>query len=157
MPKSQIAKRACQVCSKVFQPSRAWQVFCSASCRQDATRRERQVEYSCVYCGLTASTVDHVPPSSVRPTLIHLGLALRFPFQEVRACAECNSALGARPLWTVGSRRAYIKQWLRNRYARYLRIPDWTDSELAKLSPDMQTFTLQGLAVRDVTRQRIGY
>lgn len=155
MPKNPLANRHCQTCNKEFTPTRTWQVFCSETCRKEATREERQTEYVCVYCGLVGDTVDHIPPVSVRPTLISLGLTLRFPFQEVRACRECNSALGDRPLWTVALRRNYIKQWLRNRYAKYLRMPDWTDADLAKLSPEMRAFTLQGLGIRDVVLARI--
>ncbi len=100
---------SCLVCFTKFRPRRTWQRFCSPACRGDNRNTERSAEYTCVYCGLIANTVDHIPPISVRPTLVDLGLAGRYQFLEVRACQQCNSALGARSLWTVKQRKAWIK------------------------------------------------
>lgn len=122
-----------------------------------ARNNERQIEYQCVYCGLLAGTIDHVPPISVRPTLIDLGLAARYPFLEVRACHECNVGLGARPLWTVAQRKQWIKGWLRRRHRKYLVIPDWTEEELAALGDELRQHTEHGLAVRDLMRFRLAF
>jgi hypothetical protein len=111
----------------------------------------------CVYCGVAANTVDHVPPRSARTTIVSLGLVLKYPFVEVPACNECNVLLGARSLWTVTERRAYIKKALRSRYSDVLRIPDWTDSELAQVSASMRSFILNGLFVRDFVRARVAH
>ena len=111
----------------------------------------------CAYCGVIANSVDHVPPRSQRDRLVALGLALQYDFFEVPACRECNSVLGARPLWTLRERRAYIKRMLKRRYADVLKIPDWTDSELAQMSPMMQTYILNGIEVREFIRQRVQY
>lgn len=115
------------------------------------------VEYACVYCGLVGDSVDHVPPTSVRPTLLHLGLASQYPFQEVRACRECNVGLGARPLWTIGQRRAFIKTWLERRYRKYLKIPAWSDSELGQMDVILRDFVIHSLAVKAVIERRIRY
>ena len=48
---------------------------------------------SCFYCGEPASTIDHVPPKSIRFTLIGLGAQTIYPFYELDCCRECNSAL----------------------------------------------------------------
>lgn len=136
---------------------RAWQVFCSEKCRKEASRQTRSVEYSCVYCGLLADSVDHVPPRSVRQTLVDLGIAGRYPFVEVRCCRQCNSALGDRSLWTVLQRKAWIKKWLRRHYQKYLNIPDWTELELARLGADLRQHTEHGLAVRALIRYRLAY
>lgn len=114
-------------------------------------------ENACVYCGLVGDTIDHVPPRSVRLTLLNLGLAARYPFIQVRACRECNSALGARPLWTVRQRRAWLKRWLRRRYRRHLHLPDWSAHELTQLSPSLRGEVLRGLALRDLIRQRLAW
>jgi len=111
----------------------------------------------CVYCGVIANSVDHVPPRAIRERLVALGLALRYPFVEVPACRECNSVLGARAGWTVSDRRRYVKQALKRRYASVLRIPDWSDTELAQMSPGMQSYIADGLQVRDFIRQRLAF
>ena len=145
------------LCRRSFTPTRTWQRFCGPTCRGTAHAQERQEEQSCEYCGQLAETIDHVPPRAARPTLIELGLADRYPFLEVHACHECNCLLGHRPLWTVKQRREFLHKRLAQRYAKYLKIPDWTDRELGTLGRDLQDMTLHGLAVRDFIRARIVY
>lgn len=148
---------SCVVCARLFTPTRTWHRFCSATCRRDARNEERTVEHACIYCGLLADTVDHVPPRSVRQTLVDLGIASRYPFQEVRCCRECNVLLGARTLWTIALRKEYIKKRLRLRYHKFLAIPDWSTEDLDKLGRDLYDFTTYGLDVRAVVRQRLKY
>jgi len=93
---------------------------------------EKKDYESCYYCGAIAGTIDHVPPRSIRPTLIHLGLSKRIPFIEVSACHECNTMLSDHSIWTLHKRKDFIKKRLRRRYHRALASPDWSDSELAR-------------------------
>jgi hypothetical protein len=102
-----------------------------------------------------ADSVDHVPPRAARPQIIALGLASRYPFQEVPACRECNSALGYAGPWHLAQRKVWIKRWLRRRYAKYLRIPMWTDSELGRLGPQFQQFVIAGLARKAEVEHRL--
>lgn len=88
---------------------------------------------------------------------MELGLAVDYPFHEVRCCRECNSALGRQALWTIESRKSYMKEWLKRRYQRYLDIPDWSDQELAQMGPTLEASIRQGLAVREVTKRRLAF
>lgn len=115
------------------------------------------IEHACTYCGMIADSVDHVPPTTVRPTLIELKLVRQYPFTEVQACRECNVLLGRLALWTVASRRAYIKERLARRYRKYLSIPEWTDAELFALTDSMRESVEHGIAVKKVTLNRIAY
>ena len=157
MATKKLAKALCVYCRREFQPTRAWHSFCSTSCRLQSQRSDRSTEYACCYCGLSCTGIDHVPPTSVRPTLVDLGLDTRYPFVEVRCCNECNSLLGARPLWTVSQRKAFMKKRLKRRYSKYLNIKDWSDSEMAQMSREMQEYIEHGLAVRALTRARLDY
>lgn len=155
MKSRKLPERACTSCGKTFQPTRTWHAFCSHSCRDDANRENRLAEYACEYCGLVADTIDHVPPVSVRPTLIELDLAFKIPFVEVRCCKECNCLLGRKPLWTIKQRRDYIHNILKIRYAKYLAIPEWIEQDLNQLSPQLREFTIHGIAIREVVKQRL--
>ncbi len=150
---------ACLVCGTAFRAKRDWQRFCSDRCRSIAWRSKefRLAEQACAYCGSVADTRDHIPPIVARKKLEELGIANRYVFTEVWCCRECNSLLNCRALWTVEQRKKWIKQQLRRRYAKYLKIPDWGDSELMALRPLLQQHTIHGLAVREWTKARIAY
>lgn len=117
---------------------------------------EKREPDPCVYCGMPADSIDHIPPRAYREFIAAQGLQKRYPFIEVIACRECNSALGARALWTVAARKKRIAQYLRRKYAKYLAIPDWTPAEAEEMGTGMLgTYIRHGLIVRDVTRERI--
>jgi hypothetical protein len=108
---------------------------------------------SCSYCGAVATTIDHVPPRSMRAQLVDLGI--QFDAVEIPACRECNGLLGAKPFLTLTARKAYIKRRLRRQYAELLKIPDWSDADLAQVSPAMRGYILNGILLRDFIRERL--
>ncbi len=110
----------------------------------------------CVYCGMPASSIDHIPPRHMRRQFSAIDLSAVHE-REVPACLECNSALGARPLLTITERRDYVKAWLRRRYTKYLKIPNWTDAELLELGENLRRMIQRNIAVRDDVRNRIAW
>jgi hypothetical protein len=146
----------CSVCGEPFK-HRKNKFYCSPRCRYRAWADAAPQAEPCVYCGIPASTIDHVPPQSVRPSLVELGLTNRFPFLEVSACRECNSLLGARALWTIAVRKAFIKKALRRRYKRFLAIPAWSDRELSQLSQSLQAHVINGCIMADLVRKRLSW
>ena len=149
--------RGCVHCLKPFRPRRMWQRFCSLVCRKEASKEDRQAEYSCEYCSMVADTVDHIPPTSIRPTLIALGLLNDYPFIVVRACRECNSALGDKAYWTIEQRKEYIAKWIEKRYREYLVIPYWSKIEIDALDYKLRQLVNHGLAVQQVTLKRLDH
>ena len=113
-------------------------------------------EWRCVYCGEIGDSVDHVPPTSVRPTLRDMGIAHEYPFLEVRSCRECNSALGPDG-WTISERKKLIKRWLVRRYARVLRMPDWTPDELLDLGPNLAGHVSIGVFKKRIIERRLRF
>lgn len=144
----------CLLCSKPFQ-YRSNKKYCSDKCRYEHWIAAEESPAPCIYCGIPATTIDHIPPKSVRPILT--GIPHPWKFLEVNACYECNSLLGDRQPWDLADRKAAIKAKLRRRYARYLTIPHWSFADLEKLGPDMRRHTLQGLVLRDFTRRRLDW
>lgn len=110
----------------------------------------------CIYCGMPADSIDHIPPRHMRDQLFGVGLVAMHE-REVASCRECNSGLGARPLITIGERRAYIKEYLRRRYAEYLRIPTWSDDELKSFGEGLQKMIERNMLIRDEVRQRLAW
>lgn len=118
-------------------------------------------DHLCYYCGMPATSVDHTVPRAImyqladEPQILHdLTVHRRL---LVPCCLECNSLLGSDFDDTLADRKSRLKAKLRNRYAKYLRIPDWTDSELGRLSRGFQGFVLRGLQIRDQTRRRLSW
>lgn len=111
----------------------------------------------CYYCGQPGITVDHVPPISLRSRLGELGLNDRYTFHEVRACHECNVLLGARPLYTLTDRKRFMKRTLRRRYARFLRLPIWTDAQLAELGPTLKSSVLSAILTAEIVHKRLNW
>jgi hypothetical protein len=149
----------CMICGKKMKAGLTKR-YCSDVCTL-RSYREHEIEsaIACAYCGSPADSIDHIPPRSVRPTLLASGLARRYPFIEVDSCRECNSLLGARSLWTLKDRRQHIKQKLKSRYAKYLRIPNWSPTELAAMGQNspMRKHIENGLLIRDFTLKRIQF
>lgn len=146
---------SCHNCGTKFEGKRSWQKFCSVSCR--TAWHTAGLASPCAYCGNPATTEDHIPPKTDRDRIVALGLGKANDFVEVLACFECNCALGGRGLWTVAERRRFIRLWLRKRYARFLKAPDWTEAELARLGPGLQKFVIHKQAVKENVAARIAW
>ena len=144
----------CKFCSKQLRGNA--RDFCSSACR---VQHDPDIEYRtpCVYCGLAANSVEHVPPKSARAAIIDCDLSHQYPQLTVMACIECNSILGASSLWTITERKNEVKRRLRRKYAKILSIPDWTPEELSEFDPasTMHRYILQGIAARDLLRARL--
>lgn len=154
-----VRKSNCRYCSKLF-TFRPNKEYCSDICRSKAWREGidvKELRIPCYYCGVPADSIDHVPPKSVRERIIQSGLSDRYPFVEIDSCRECNAVIGARTLWTLSERKKFIKRALRRRYAKFLRIPEWSPTELMKMGDRsvMRRFIENGIIVRDITLERI--
>lgn len=112
---------------------------------------------TCAYCGELADSVDHVPPRSARSRLRASGY--KGMFFEVDACRECNSALTDLSLFTLSKRRARIASYLRRKYRKYLRAPDWTEAQRESLGDQglLRSGVDSGLRLRDVARRRLAF
>ena len=67
---------------------------------------------SCTYCGISAETLDHIPPIS---SVYFLSEKAKedFNFYKVPSCLECNSALNNISLLSVSERHSYIRKFLK--------------------------------------------
>lgn len=129
--------------------------------------RERPDEViltQCYYCGEPATSVDHVIPQAMLKTLRSLGdayvtgILVRFGRRlTVPACKECNSVLGASYQDTLAKRKRELKTRLRRRYRKLLRMPDWTDTELAHVDGWLQDYVIRSVVARDRILARLAF
>ena len=115
----------------------------------------------CYYCGSVADTVDHVVPRHLLASAGNVGLDLskvmRIRIWTVAACRECNVLIGGAVFRTLPERVAYLKTKLRKRYKKWLKLPAWTEEEIAELGPRAQDDVRAALRVQTAARQRIAW
>lgn len=142
----------CRHCSKpIKRPKHGG--YCSDMCSYKAWKETAE---PCTYCGMPANTIDHVPPISARPILTSMGVS-RWDFLEVPSCHECNSAIGAKALWTVRERKQWIKGFLSKKYKRILKMPNWTEEEISELGRGLKDHVEAFTALKKLTIGRVGW
>ena len=91
---------------------------------------------NCTYCGIPASTLDHVPPISWSASA-NEDAKKEMNFYKIPSCDECNSALSNLRLFSVMERIHHVHTWLKKKYKKALRMPYWDEDELKELSSTM--------------------
>lgn len=115
----------------------------------------------CVYCGVVCDSWDHVVPQHLLKRAAELKLDLSGLYRMKRwivpACRECNSAIGGKLTTTLQGRREIAKKHIRKKYAAFLRIPDWSEEELAEMGPSAREDIKAGIRMRDHIRKRLAW
>lgn len=113
---------------------------------------------ACVYCGRPGTTLDHVTPVSfVAPAL---AAGVRFSdgsLWKVPACPECNSMAGSMVFRSFDTKRSWLHDAIRRKYAKELRVPDWTEEELAELGGKTRREVRVAGRIAELTRQRLNW
>jgi len=110
----------------------------------------------CIYCGSPADTVDHVPPVS-RISDCDSIYSDDYKFCTVKSCLECNKLAGDRLDIDLIDRIDFVKDRLKSKYRRALRIPDWTLDELDDLGDSLRAEVESAIVKRGVLAARIAY
>ncbi len=106
---------------------------------------------ACVYCGVVATSVDHIPPILLRNAVAENERYC------VPACLECNSALGAKRLFALLDRQIYMRLWIRRKYAAYLRVQNRTPDEALDLGYNLKTMMDGVLRTKTWVESRLSY
>lgn len=109
------------------------------------------MENVCAYCGCMAEDWDHIIPQAVVKLL---GTSFNM---LVPACHECNCIAGYHLFASVRLKRKFIQAQLKKKYAKLLRLPEWSDDELEEMAWTMRVaIEAQQLKIRQL-RKRIAY
>ena len=109
----------------------------------------------CTYCGQVSDTLDHIPPLYIAHMLSEAGQQGDGPFIKVPSCRECNSALTSVRKYSVVDRRAYVRDFLRRKYRKFLKIPHWDDDELSELDPSFAREVAASVRMAEHVRARL--
>lgn len=111
----------------------------------------------CHYCGDNhALTEDHVPPlSMVAARGVDFFTERGVGLWLVKACTECNTILGDKPLISLDRRIAFIYEELQKRYKNLLSQPEWDEDELEELDESLQDYIEQSEYLRRWIEKRL--
>lgn len=124
-----------------------------SACKLRKQLKENDEPFWCEYCGMPADTVDHFKPvhftnMASQLTQVEIGKLLY-------ACRECNSIAGAEVFKTLAAKRKHIQTHLRKKYAKYLKMPHWSDDELEEMGSEMRRYILHCQTMKGLVLQRV--
>lgn len=106
---------------------------------------------TCIYCGLFAEEKDHIPP------LYWIRECSEADCVLVWACKECNHTLRNQLLYTIEERCKFLYKKYKRKYAKILKIPNWSNKELSDIDKSFQLYILDGLTKKRATQERLKY
>ena len=117
----------------------------------DDKKYGRESIISCFYCGdNTQITRDHVIPISVSSN------KRTYNYRDtVPCCLECNLLLGAKSIFTVEDRAAYLADKLARRYKKVLNAGEFTIEDMLEFGVNLRSMVSANLNLKEYVVQRI--
>ena len=114
----------------------------------------RDAIYSCFYCGDNSSMItrDHVIPISYQSVTRSYN-----PRDTVPCCAQCNSLLGNKPLFTVEDRAAYLADRLARKYSRAMTSGAFTQTEIDDFGDRLKSMVVANINLKSFVISRIDH
>lgn len=113
------------------------------------------LRYVCLYCGLPAPTVDHVPPLSEVEDLRLIYDNIQYT--KVPACEECNRLALDEPHISLSERQQFIKSKLKEKYKKYIQFIDWESDEIQELSYNLRKSVEAHMNLKYLIAYRLAY
>jgi hypothetical protein len=114
----------------------------------------REIAYPagvCIYCGMPASTKDHLLPVTMTGDTVRKFVAV------VPSCIQCNSAIGDRVGYRVTERRAEAHRCIERKNRKLLVAPRWTEDDLDELGPLLRFHVEDSVVRREVVEHRLSW
>lgn len=111
-------------------------------------------ELRCTYCGVSSDMVrEHVIPAS------YFGQRTYDPTKQwiVEACRTCNDLAGAAVFFSVPQKAAWLIKRYREKFAKLLRVPIWTDDEIAEMGYKFQVSITESSLAKRLVLRKIGH
>ena len=104
-------------------------------------------ERVCIYCGDWATVWDHVPP------LIYAtgyNTHIKYP-----SCRLCNGYLNAYNSTNIMERKEYLKEKYKQKYSKFLKIPDWDLWEFGHLDKKLSEYIKGSISIQKEIKNKI--
>jgi len=108
--------------------------------------------FICTYCGEHADCYDHTIPVAYRHNTRNNSENRTY---AVPSCTECNTTLGAAPLFTIRERAEYVLKKYMCKHKKILNFVDWCDEELEEMSEDFNRTIKATMRMKAVIEGRI--
>jgi hypothetical protein len=99
----------------------------------------------CVYCGWISDDLDHIAARA-------LSGEHRF---VVPACRRCNCVLQVHPTVSIRGRSLWLAERERAKGRKLLRMPGWSDAEIARFGRAIQDDLLRRMAAKGLLVDRL--
>lgn len=109
----------------------------------------------CMYCGVLADTIDHVPP--ITRVDDYRALWVKHAYWKVKCCSECNFLAADSLQSDFLERVQYVKEKLKLRYRRRAVNAPWSKAEIKELGRTMKTEAAKGLKIKCQLDERLNY
>lgn len=108
--------------------------------------------FTCTYCREHADCYDHTIPIAYRHNTRN---GFENKTYSVPSCTECNTTLGAAPLFTIRERAEYILKKYLCKHKKIINYVDWCDEELEEMSAEFNRTIRATMKMKDVIKDRI--
>ncbi len=115
----------------------------------------KESRFICFYCGLPAGTVDHVPALN-KVEELRAVYDLQH-YTKVPSCQECNGVASDEPHVDIFERRKFLKDKLRIRYKKYIKLPDWEEDEIESLGYSLRMNVESAMSIKYLIAYRLTY
>lgn len=115
-------------------------------CMMDNAFRIKFYGENCIYCGMGDESWEHWPPRS----FTHRGMLLP-------CCLECNCMAGARSPINFRDRVKIVKDGIRTKYKKALKMPNWDDEELEEMSYSMRCDIQKWKTIKEKVNYRLAW
>lgn len=110
-------------------------------------------KFHCIYCGnKNGIQRDHVIPKSWSNVTSFRNTDSN---PMVPACGECNKTLNNVPRHTPQDRANYLIEKYEKKWSKILNLPDWTESEVEELGPNLQKKLRKQLKEKELKKYRL--
>lgn len=123
------------------------------------TRKFRWLD-SCVYCGESATCLDHVFPIAmcgIYAVSKQLLQKFKRAFCLVPSCEECNRLASNTLHYTILDKRLFIQDKLRKKYKKHNNSADWGEDEINELGRNLQQHVRKMLSTKTKLVRRLNW
>lgn len=110
-------------------------------------------QYTCVYCGESATDRDHVIPRSI--SNFNPKTALTDKTNTIPSCKQCNVSLGNRFIITISERAEFLIKLYTKKFKNLLSMPHHTKEDIKELEGNLKKMVKSQINKKKIILDRL--